>query len=321
MTQHKILISDAVSDLCTTTLQSSGMDVTYRPGLLPEDLLNNIEGYRGLIVRSGSKVTADVIAKAHHLKVIGRAGVGVDNIDVAAATKRGIAIVNAPGANTIAVAEHAMALMLALARDIPRAHASISQGKWQKSEFKGMELYGKTLGLIGLGKIGNAVAERAAAFKMTVLAFDPLIPSSSFISTGVVESELPGLLRQSDFISIHSPLTTQTRNMINETTLNMCQPNLYLINTSRGGIVDEQALFEALEDGRIAGAALDVFENEPPGEHPLFRSNRVIATPHLGASTEESQHRVAEEIAKTVADFLLHGKANNLINPEALSPR
>jgi D-3-phosphoglycerate dehydrogenase len=264
-------------------------------------------------------VTAEVIAKADHLKVIGRAGVGVDNIDVAAATKQGIAVVNAPGGNTIAVAEHTMALMLASARNVPRAHASISQGRWQKSEFKGTELYGKTLGLIGLGKIGSAVAERAAAFKMTVLAFDPLIPSTSFISTGVVESELPGLLRQSDFISIHTPLTKQTRNLINETTLNMCRPNLYLINTSRGGIVDEEALLGALEDGRIAGAALDVFEKEPPGEHPLFGSDRVIATPHLGASTLESQDRVAEEIAETVSGFLLHGKADNLINPDALS--
>ncbi|MCG8608782.1 hypothetical protein MJD09_27825 [bacterium] len=319
MSQHKILISDTVSELCATTLHARGLDVAYRPGLAPSDLMNTVATYHGLIVRSGSRVTADVIAKAKHLKVIGRAGVGVDNIDVVAATKHGVAVVNAPGANTIAVAEHTVALMLALVRNIPRAHASISRGNWKKSEFKGTELYGKTLGLIGLGKVGRAVAERAAAFKMTVMAFDPLISSTSFISTGVVESELPGLLRQSDFISIHAPLTTQTKKLINETTLKMCQPNLYLINTSRGGIIDEQVLLEALEEGRIAGAALDVFENEPPGQHPLFYSNRVIATPHLGASTEESQDRVALEIAETVADFLLDGKAHNLINPEVLS--
>ncbi|MFQ5772782.1 MAG: hydroxyacid dehydrogenase, partial [bacterium] len=306
--------TDHVAERCATILESKGFEVASRPGLAPEELCDLIAGFHGLIVRSATRVTAEVIACGKNLRVIGRAGAGIDNIDVNAATQNGIAVMNAAAANTIAVVEHTFALMLALIREIPQAHITLVNGKWQKSSFKGVELFQKTLGLIGLGKIGSEVAKRAKAFDMHVLAYDPFIASDIFNSVGVEASDLSELLRRSDFISIHVPLSQETKYLIGEEQFNIGKPNLRLVNTSRGGIVDEMALYRALKSHRIAAAALDVFEKEPPGESPLFGLNNFISTPHLGASTFEAQQRVAEVIAENVANFLLHKRADNIVN-------
>lgn len=318
MSELKVLISDGVSETCSQILTARGLEVDERPGLPSEELAEIIKGYHALVVRSATKVTKPVIDRAEDLRIIGRAGVGVDNIEVDYASSKGIAVANAPGANTIAVAEHALGLMLTLARNTPQANASLALGKWEKSKFKGIELFGKTLGLIGLGRIGTAVAHRAHAFNMRVIAFDPLLSSPSFVTAGVEESDLTNLLRESDFISIHAPLTQKTRYLIGEKEFSLCRPDLRIVNTSRGGIVDETALHAALENDVIAGAALDVFENEPPGQHPLLSSDKVVLTPHLGASTHESQDRVAEEIAESVAGYLLAGERKNVINAETV---
>ncbi|MFQ5823982.1 MAG: hydroxyacid dehydrogenase [bacterium] len=316
MTTQKILISDPVADVCLSILKDRGFEVDFLPGLPTNELCNKIGAYEGLIVRSATKVTAEVINHAENLKIIGRAGTGVDNIDVAAATQKGIAVVNAAKANTISAAEHTFALMMALARRIPEAQISILKGQWQKSKFIGIELYGKTLGIIGLGKIGRQVAKRAIAFGMHVLACDPLIESEVFHLVGVKECNLNEIFRQSDFITIHVPFADQTRYLVGEAQFEICKRNLRLINTARGGVVDEAALYRALKNGKIAGVALDVFEKEPPGENPLFDLENVVITPHLGAGTLEAQNRVAEEIAQLVANFLLKKSVENIVNPE-----
>ena len=318
MSEHKILISDQVSQACTDALNSKGFQVAYLPGLPPEELLEKIDTFHGLIVRSATKVTEQVIRRGVNLKIIGRAGVGTDNIDIAAASRQGIAVVNAAGANTISAAEHTIALMLALAREIPRAHISMLNLKWRRNAFTGVELYEKTLGLIGLGKIGRAVAERAGAFGMQILAYDPLIEPEAFVSAGVVESDLENLLRVGDFISVHAPLNDETRHMIAYPKFDVCKSSLRIVNTSRGGIIDESALYEALANRKIAGAALDVFEQEPPGDHKLFGLDNVITTPHLGAGTKEAQERVGVEIAQVVSDVLLEGKTTSILNAEIL---
>jgi D-3-phosphoglycerate dehydrogenase len=314
----KILIADHVDGCCGELLRARGFEVEESPGANSNQFLEKIAAADGLIVRSATKVTAQLLALAPKLKVIGRAGAGVDNIDVAAAAQRGIAVFNAAAANTVSAAEHTLALMLALARHLPRAHVSLTQGRWNRAEFQGVELAGKILGIIGLGKIGREVAARANAFGMRVIAFDPLIAPEMFAAAGAEASTLEHLIRSSDFISIHAPFSSATRYLIGEEQLKICKPSVRLINTARGGIIDEQALWRALQDGRVAGAALDVFENEPPGELPLLRLPNVVATPHLGASTVEAQRRVAEEIAGVVADFLLNKKVENAVNPDGL---
>jgi len=314
----RILISDHVDGCCGEILRQQGLIVDYSPGASPAQLVEKIAAADGLVVRSATKVTADVIAHAPKLRVIGRAGAGVDNIDVAAATQRRIAVFNAAAANTISATEHTLALMLALARHIPRAHQSLVQGKWNRTAFPGAELSGKFLGVIGLGKIGREVAARAQAFGMKVMAYDPLIPAAEFADAGVEACTFDHLIRNSDFITIHAPFSGDTRYLIGEQQLQICKPSLRIVNTARGGIIDERALYQALQEGRIAGAALDVFENEPPGDLPLLKLDNVVATPHLGASTIEAQQRVAEEIARSVADFLLHGKVDNIVNSEVL---
>jgi D-3-phosphoglycerate dehydrogenase len=313
----RILISDQVDEVCREILLEHGFEVDFSPGAPPAMFLEKIAAADGLVVRSATKVTAEVMSRAPKLRVIGRAGAGVDNIDVAAATKHGIAVFNAAAANTISAAEHTMALMLALAREIPQAHASVSAGKWNRSAFQGVELSGKTLGVIGLGKIGREVAARAKAFGMKIVGYDPLITSEDFAKAGVVPLTLDELFRNGDFITIHTPFSGDTKYLIGDVQLRICKSGLRLVNCARGGIIDEQALLNALQDRRVAGAALDVFENEPPGDHPLLKLPNVIATPHLGASTIEAQRRVAEEIAASVADYLLHGKFENIINPES----
>jgi D-3-phosphoglycerate dehydrogenase len=304
MAMFKILISDPVAEVCSAFLKEKGFEVDFLPGLKPEKLLEIIESYHGLIVRSGTKVTAEVIQRADNLKVIGRAGTGVDNIDVAAATQKGIVVLNTAKGNTISAAEHTLALMLALARKIPQAQISMLHGKWEKSKFKGVELHGKTLGIIGLGKIGREVAKRAKAFEMRMIAYDPLINSEVFTSLGVEAIDLQELFRQSDFVTIHVPYIEETKHLVGEEQFEICKRDLRLINTARGGIVDEEALYRALTSGKIAGAALDVYEKEPPENNPLIGLNNVISTPHLGAGTFEAQQRVAEEIAESVANCL-----------------
>lgn len=312
----KILISDHVDGCCVEMLHERGFAVDYSPGLSVEQLFEKIADADGLIVRSATKVTAEVMARAPKLKVVGRAGAGVDNIDVAAANKRGIAVFNAAAANTLSAAEHALALMLALAREIPRANSALAQGKWNRNAFQGVELFSKILGIIGLGKIGREVASRARAFGMEIIAYDPLIAPAAFANAGVKACALDEVIRRSDFITIHAPFSGATKYLIGESQFRMCKPSLRIVNNARGGIIDEPALYQALRDGRVAGAALDVFEKEPPGDNPLLKLDNVVATPHLGASTVEAQRRVAEEIARSVADFLLNKKVENIVNPE-----
>lgn len=311
-----ILISDTLPDICRELLEEKQIAVTYRPDLSAEELLDTISDFEGLIVRSGTQVTADVIRRGKKLKVVGRAGSGVDNIDVGEATENGVAVLNCVGANTLSAAEHTLALLISLARQIPAAHQSLRQGRWDRAKFKGVELNGKTYGIIGLGKIGVEIARRAQAFDMTTISHDPLIPPEVFKDARVESVSLEDLLNRSDFISIHVPLLPETKHLIGVKELQMCKKSLRLINTSRGGIVDETALYQALSEGRIAGAALDVFEVEPPVDNALLSLENVIATPHLGASTYEAQERVAKGIAERVSRFLLDGTAKDLVNPE-----
>lgn len=318
MALYKILISDKVDEACVSKLTSAGLAVTYQPGMHQEELIVAIADYHGLIVRSSTKVTVQVLEQAKNLKAIGRAGSGVDNIDVYAASEKRIAVFNSMGGNTLSVAEHVFALMLALARKVPQSHLSLQQGKWQRNRFQGHELYAKTLGIIGLGKIGIEVARRAKAFGMTILAYDPLIENEVFHTIGAESVDLETLLVRSEFVSLHVPLNSQTKNLISDAEFEICNRQLRLINAARGGIVNEQALYRALTGGKIAGAALDVFENEPPGENPLLDLDNVVVTPHLGASTAEGQRRVAEEIAERVANFLLYKRVENIVNPEAV---
>lgn len=316
MSQTKILISDKVADICQTSLKEKGFEVDTKPGLRPEELFKTIGGYHGIIVRSATKVTAEMIRSGKNIKVIGRAGAGVDNIDVNAATERGIAVVNAADGNTISVAEFAFSLMLALSRQIPSAHISMLERRWDRNLFNGVELYGKVLGIIGLGKIGLEVAKRAQAFGMKTMAFDPIIEAEVFESAGVEQYELNEIFRLSDYVTVHVPLNQHTKHLVGAQHFENCKEGLRLVNTARGGVVDEAALYQALKAGRLGGAAIDVFEKEPPGENPLIGLKNVITTPHLGASTVEAQERVAEQIARQVANFLNTGTAESIVNPD-----
>lgn len=310
----KVLISDELSPAAVQIFKEHGLEVDVKVGLSKEELEKVIGDYDGLAVRSATKVTEKVIAAAKRLKVVGRAGIGVDNIDVRAATARGIIVMNTPYGNSITTAEHAISLMLALARQIPQADRSTKAGKWEKSKFMGVELFGKTLGIIGCGNIGSIVADRAIGLKMRVIAYDPFLSRERAIELGVEKVELDQLFRRADFITLHTPLTERTRGIIDAKALAQMKPTVRIINCARGGLIDEAALFEALRDGRIAGAALDVFEEEPARENPLFTLENVICTPHLGASTTEAQEKVALQIAEQMSDFLLSGAIANAIN-------
>ena len=303
MSNWKILITDGLHPDGITILADFAQ-VDDRPGLHESDLLEIIADYHALIVRGQTRVTAKILNAAPNLRVVGRAGVGVNNIDLAAAQSRQVTVVNAPTAPTIAVAEHTLGLMLALVRHIPQANASVKSGLWQKQNFLGSELYAKTLGIIGMGKIGSAVAQRAAAFGMTALGHDPLIPNTEIKNSGASPVSLNELYARSDFISLHLPLTPQTRGMINGQTLGYMKRGVYLINTARGEQIDEIALLNALETGQVAGAALDVFSDEPPGLSALVAHPQVIVTPHLGAQTSESQARAAVDIAEEIIAVL-----------------
>ncbi|MDX1437354.1 MAG: hydroxyacid dehydrogenase [Anaerolineales bacterium] len=299
MTQWKILITDRLEEAGQAVLRD-GAQVDDRGGIPAEELLEVIGAYHGVIIRSRTRLTQAVFDAAGKLKVAGRAGVGVDNIDLAAAQSRGIAVVNAPTSTTLAVAEHTFALMLSLARSVPKADTALKAGGWPKKDLVGVELHGKTLGIIGAGRIGSEVATRAAAFGMEVAAHDPLLSEDEIARRGMQPSSLQTLFAEADFISLHVPLTPETRKMINGQALGRMQRGVYLICTARGGVIDEIALTAALDSGQVAGAALDVFENEPPGLTALVAHPNVITTPHISAQTREAQIRTARDISQEV---------------------
>jgi D-3-phosphoglycerate dehydrogenase len=310
----KVLISDELSPAAVQIFKERGIDVVEKTGMKPKELAEMIGEFDGLAVRSASKVTADVLAAARNLKVVGRAGIGVDNIDVKAATARGICVMNTPFGNNITTAEHSVAMMMALARHIPEANTSTHAGKWEKSRFVGVELYAKTLGLVGCGNIGSIVADRAQGLKMKVIAYDPFLSPERAVDLGVEKVELDALLARADFISLHTPLTDQTRNLIDKTALAKCKPGIRIVNCARGGLIVEQDLKAALDSGHVAGAALDVFPTEPATENILFGHPSVVCTPHLGASSTEAQLNVAIQVAEQMSDFLLHGAVTNALN-------
>jgi D-3-phosphoglycerate dehydrogenase / 2-oxoglutarate reductase len=312
----KVLVSDKLSKTAVQIFKDNNIDVDYLPdlGKDKDKLLEAIGLYDGLAIRSATKVTEKIIGAAKKLKVIGRAGIGVDNVDIPAATKAGIIVMNTPFGNSITTAEHAISLMLSLARQIPEADASTRAGKWEKNRFMGVEVTNKVLGIIGAGNIGSIVADRAQGLKMRVLAFDPFLTPERAVELGVEKVELDELLAKADFITLHTPLTEQTRNIISAEALAKTKPGVRLINCARGGLVDEVALAEALRSGRVAGAALDVFEEEPATANPLFGLPNVICTPHLGASTTEAQENVALQVAEQISAYLNTGEIANALN-------
>ena len=315
----KVLITDNVASEGVELLQKN-VPTDIKRGLTPDELVDIIGDYDALVVRSETKVTGPVIEAGRNLKVVARAGIGVDNIDLDAATRAGIAVVNAPIGNTVAAAEHTLALMLSLARNVPQAYASMKEGQWQRSAFMGIEVRNKTLGIIGLGRVGSEVARRASSFGMRLIAFDPFVAPDFAARLGVTTMTLDELLPQADFITLHTPLTPGTTRMINKEQLAKMKPGARLINVARGELVDEDALLEALENEQLAGVALDVFTNEPPGDLPLLRHPRLMATPHLGASTQEAQREVAIEAAEQVIAVLNGQPARNTVNAPFVPP-
>ena len=316
----RILVSDPLSDVGIKIFRETpGIEVDVNTGLPPEELIEMIGRYDGLVIRSATKVTADVIEAARNLKVVGRAGIGLDNVDIPAASKRGIVVMNTPEGNTITTAEHAIAMVMALSRNIPQATASLKHGKWEKKKLQGRELYGKTLGLIGAGNIGRIVADRAKGMKMTVIVYDPYIKPEIIAQLDLEPVSLDGLLQRSDYISIHTPRTDETDNMINKETLAKMKKGAMLINCARGGIVNEDDLHDVLQSGHLGGAALDVFGTEPPGEIKLMSLSNFICTPHLGASTKEAQDKVAKDVAEQIIAYLLHGTVKNAVNVPGIS--
>jgi len=315
----KVLISDKMSPLAAEVFSSRGIEVDEKTGMSPEELAACIGEYDGLAVRSATKATNDILASADNLKVIGRAGIGVDNIDIPGATQRGIVVMNTPFGNSITTAEHSIAMLLSLAREIPQANASTHQGKWEKSRFMGVEVAGKTLGLIGCGNIGSVVADLAQGLKMKVLAYDPFLSPERAETIGVEKVELDALFPRADFITLHTPLTDQTRNVIDAEAITKMRSGVRIVNCARGGLIDEAALKEAVESGSVAGAALDVFAEEPATDNPLFGVDGIVVTPHLGASTTEAQEKVALQIAEQMSDFLLDGAITNALNMPSVS--
>jgi D-3-phosphoglycerate dehydrogenase len=317
----RILVSDSMSEEGLAVLKGrAGIELDYRPGLGEGELAEAVKQADALLVRSGSKVTARVIDAGDRLKVIGRAGIGVDNVDVPAASKRGIVVMNTPTGNAVTTAEHTLSLMMSLARHIPQATASMKTGKWEKKKFEGLELANKTLGVIGLGTIGRIVAERARGLSMRVIAFDPVLTQERAAALGVELCGLEPIWAQADIITVHTPLTPQTAGLINDEVVAKLKKGVLLVNCARGGIYDEAAVLRGLESGHIAGAAFDVFvEEPPPKDSPLVKHERVICTPHLGASTAEAQVRVAVQVAEQVVDFLEKGDIKNPVNVPSLT--
>ncbi len=315
----KVLISDQMSPKAAEIFRARGIEVDEITGLSKDELIKIIGQYDGLAIRSSTKVTKDVLAAATNLKVVGRAGIGVDNVDIPAASALGVVVMNTPFGNSITTAEHAIALMFALARQLPEADASTQAGKWEKNRFMGVEVTAKTLGLIGAGNIGSIVADRALGLKMKVIAFDPFLTPERAEHMGVTKVTLDELLAGADFISLHTPLTDSTRNILSRDNLLKCKPGVRIINCARGGLIDEAALKELLDSGHIGGAALDVFVEEPAKASPLFGTPNFVSTPHLGASTDEAQVNVAIQVAEQLSDFLLTGGVTNALNMPSLS--
>ncbi|SLN73115.1 phosphoglycerate dehydrogenase [Oceanibacterium hippocampi] len=310
----KVLISDKMSPNAARIFRARGIEVDEKPGMSKEELLACIGEYDGLAIRSATKVSDKVLKAAKNLKVVGRAGIGVDNVDVTAATEAGVCVMNTPFGNAITTAEHAIALLFSLARQIPTANASTHAGKWEKSRFMGVELYGKTLGIVGCGNIGSIVAERALGLSMKVVAYDPFLSAERAADLGVERVELDDLLARADFISFHTPLTDQTRGMLNKESIAKTKKGVRIVNCARGGLIVEADLKAALESGHVAGAAMDVFAEEPAENNILFGMENVVATPHLGASTLEAQENVAIQVAEQMSDFLLLGAVTNALN-------
>ena len=319
MTKPKVLISDKMDPKAAQIFRERGVEVDEITGKTPEELKAIIGQYDGLAIRSATKVTKEILDAATNLKVVGRAGIGVDNVDIPAASAKGVVVMNTPFGNSITTAEHAIALMFALARQLPEADASTQAGKWEKNRFMGVELTSKTLGLIGAGNIGSIVADRARGLKMKVIAYDPFLTSERAVELGVEKIELDDLLKRADFITLHTPLTDQTRNILSRENLAKTKKGVRIINCARGGLIDEAALKEGLDSGHIAGAALDVFVTEPAKENPLFGTPNFVSTPHLGASTTEAQVNVAIQVAEQMADFLVNGGVTNALNMPSLS--
>ncbi|MHC1593551.1 MAG: phosphoglycerate dehydrogenase [Methermicoccaceae archaeon] len=318
--QFNVLVSDPLAQQGIDQLKEKGLNVDVNTGLSEDELCGIIEKYDALVVRSGTKVTQKIIEAAPRLKIIGRAGVGVDNIDVQAATRKGIVVVNAPEGNTISAAEHTVALMLSLARNIPQAHASTKKGEWKRKAFMGSEVRGKTIGIIGLGRIGAEVAKRCSVFQMNVLGYDPYLSKERADELGVRLVSLDELIEASDFITVHTPHTKDTHYLIDRDEFSKMKKSARVINCARGGIINEKALYEALKEGEIVGAALDVYESEPPEKSPLLTLDNIVFTPHLGASTQEAQVSVAVSVAADIAEFLDGRPVLNAINMPSIRP-
>ncbi|HWD68024.1 MAG TPA: phosphoglycerate dehydrogenase [Caulobacteraceae bacterium] len=315
----RVLISDSLSPAAVEIFRQRGVDADVKTGLSKEDLIAVIGDYDGLAIRSATKVTKDIVAAARRLRVVGRAGIGVDNVDIPAATAAGVVVMNTPFGNSITTAEHAIAMMFALARQLPAADISTQAGRWEKNRFMGVELYAKTLGLIGAGNIGSIVADRANGLKMKVVAYDPYLSPERAVEIGVEKVELPELLARADIISLHTPLTDKTRNILSAEALAATRKGVLIVNCARGGLVDEVALRKGLDDGHIGGAAFDVFVEEPATANVLFGAPGFVATPHLGASTSEAQENVALQVAEQMSDFLLTGAVSNALNSPSVT--
>ena len=317
MEKKKVLVADPIAQKGIEELQATPeLEVVVQLGIKPEELLATAHEYAGIVVRSETKITAEVMAKATKLKAVGRAGVGIDNIDVAAANKHGVIVMNTPAGNTISTAEHTFALLMSMARSIPQAHASTTAGKWERKKFQGTELNGKTLAILGMGRIGSEVARRAMAFGMRVMAYDPyLSPSRAHVLRVELMQTVEEAIKEADFITVHMPMTKETKYLLNRERIALCKRGVRIVNCARGGLVEEAALVEALASGQVAGAALDVFEVEPPtADNPLLSNPNVVLTPHLGASTLEAQESVGIEIARAIKDALVDGIVNNAVN-------
>ncbi|MDD2671052.1 MAG: phosphoglycerate dehydrogenase, partial [Syntrophales bacterium] len=317
---YKVLVSDTLAEEGIEIFRKApDVEVDVMTNLTPDELKGVIKDYDALAIRSATKVTAEIIAAAKKLRVIGRAGIGLDNVDAGAASKRGIVVMNTPGGNTITTGEHTIAMMFAIARQIPQATISMKSGKWQKNKFMGAEVYNKTLGIIGIGRVGSIVADRALGLKMNVLAFDPFISPDAAAKMGISLVTLDELLAKAHFISVHTPLTKETRGIINATAFKKMRDGVFVINCARGGIIKERDLLDALNSGKVAGAALDVFEEEPVKDMTLVSLDNVICTPHLGASTDEAQINVAIAIAEQIVAYLTTGEIKGAANFPSVS--
>ena len=315
MTVSRVLVAERIASEGLNILSEAGHEVDVRLGMTPEELLGAVAGSEALIIRSATEVTSEVLSAGESLRVVGRAGVGVDNIDLAAAAERGVVVLNTPRANILSAAEHTLALMLAMARNVPQAHAGLSKGRWERSRWQGVELSGKTLGIVGFGQVGRLVGERAAAFGMNLLTYDPFVPPETAAKHGAEMVELSELMAKSDFITLHAVKTPETVGLLSSELLSSAKRGVRIINVARGGLVDEAVLLEALKSGQVGGAALDVFDTEPLGESPLLDFPQVVVTPHLGASTSEAQRRAGITVAEQVNLALAGEQIPNAVVP------